>query len=149
VNDSTSKKLRRLLVVDDEPQVSIALHRALRREGYQVTVSNDPFEALGLMRKQPFDMLITDHLMPGMTGLELAKVVRDRHPDVLRVILTGQADVPMLIKAINHGEVYRFLTKPWDDTELKVTLTLAFEHLDAQREKQRSASVVQRWHASF
>jgi two-component system, probable response regulator PhcQ len=144
-----SVKPRRILVVDDEVQVTTALVRSLRREPYTVVAVDDPFEALGRLRHEPFDIVITDHLMPGMTGLELSKIIRDRHPHVLRLMLTGQPDVEMLIKAINHGEVYRFITKPWDDIELKVTLTLAFEHLDAQRSKERVSQLVQRWHASF
>jgi DNA-binding NtrC family response regulator len=84
--------------------------------------------------------------MPNMTGLDFLKLVRTRHPDTVRMMLTGHADMQTAIDAINHGEIYRFLTKPWDDTELKVTLFLAFEQLDLERENRRLLAMVRRQH---
>lgn len=145
---ATAPTSRRILLLDDEEGVTTALRRALRKEPYDITVSNDPREALAKLKIETFDMVISDHLMPGMTGLQFTTIVRDRHPDMMRLILTGQPDVEMVIKAINHGEVYRFITKPWDDLELKVTLSLAFEHLDLQRENRRLSTLVRRWSAT-
>jgi DNA-binding NtrC family response regulator len=145
----SSAKSRRILIVDDEEGVTNALKRALKREGYEITVSNDPRDALTLLKTQSFDLLISDHLMPGMTGLEFTKVVRDRYPDMLRLMLTGQSDTDMVIQAINHGEVYRFVKKPWDDLELKVTLSFAFEHLDEQRDNRRAGAKVRRLQSIF
>ncbi|MEW5738138.1 MAG: response regulator [Myxococcota bacterium] len=125
---------RRILIVDDEANVCSALRRSLGREGYQLESFTNPQEALDRMKVQPFDLVISDHLMPEMTGLEFLKRVRDRHPDAVRIILTGHADMQTAIDAINQGEIYRFLTKPWDDLELKVCVTLAFEKLDLERE---------------
>jgi len=87
-------------------------------------------------------MVISDHLMPGMTGIEFTKICRDRYPDMMRLMLTGQPDTQMVIEALNHGEVYRFITKPWDDVELKVILSLAFEQLDLTRENRRLLTLV-------
>ena len=81
-----------------------------------------------------------------MTGLEFLKLVRDRHPDTVRLMLTGHADMQTAINAINQGEIYRFLTKPWDDTELKVTLYLAFEQLELERENRGLLATVRRQH---
>jgi DNA-binding NtrC family response regulator len=142
------KTKRRILLVDDEVNITSALRRSLSREGYDLVVSNDPHEALGLMKQQKFDMVISDHLMPGMTGIQFTTLVRDRHPDTLRVILTGQPDNKMLMDAINNAEVYRFITKPWDDVQLKVLLSSAFEQLDEQRERRRLQSLVQHWTAT-
>lgn len=128
---------RRILIVDDEVHVCNALRRSLSREAYVITTSNDPTQALELMKTEKFDLVISDHLMPQMTGLEFLKVVHDRFPETIRIILTGHADMQTAIDAINHGEIYRFLTKPWDDIELKVTVTLAFEKLDLERENRR------------
>ena len=89
-------------------------------------------------------MVISDHLMPNMTGLEFLKIVRERFPDMVRLMLTGHADMQTAIDAINQGNIYRFLTKPWDDTELKVTLFLAFEQLDLERENRKLLSMVRR-----
>jgi DNA-binding NtrC family response regulator len=149
MSEVSEQSVRRILVVDDEEGVTRALQRALRREGYDITACNDPREALALLKTRRFDIVISDHLMPGMTGLELTKLVRDRYPDMLRLMLTGQPDTDLLIQAINHGEVYRFVTKPWNDVELKVTLSFAFEHLDAQREQRRVGAMVRRWNTCF
>lgn len=133
---------RRVLVVDDEEGVTQALRRSLRREGYEISTSNDPKEALQRLKTETFDLVISDHLMPGMTGTEFTKICRDRYPDMIRLMLTGQPDTQMVIKAINEGEVYRFVTKPWDDLELKVTLFMAFEQLDLMRENRRLLTLV-------
>lgn len=145
----SEKPARRVLLVDDEEHVTRALERALRKEGYEITSVNDPREALALLKTQAFDVVISDHLMPGMTGIEFTKLVRDRYPDMLRLMLTGQPDTDMVIQAINHGEVYRFVKKPWNDLELKVTLSFAFEHLDTVREQRRTSAVVRRWNSIF
>ena len=132
----------RILIVDDEENVCNALRRALRTEGYEIFVAHEPSEGLALLKQRQVDMVLSDHLMPNMTGLEFLKTVRDRHPDSVRIMLTGHADMQTAISAINHGEIYRFLTKPWDDTELKVTLHLAFEQLALERENRRLLATV-------
>jgi DNA-binding NtrC family response regulator len=126
------KPPRKILLVDDEENVLSALRRTLRREPYDILLANGPEQALELLSQHQIDLVLSDHLMPRMTGLELLKIVRNRHPSAMRLILTGHADMQTAIDAINHGEIYRFLTKPWDDTELKVTLHLAFEQLDLE-----------------
>lgn len=135
---------RIILVVDDEENVCRALRRTLRQEGYHVVTANDPARALELLKVTKVDMVISDHLMPNMTGLEFLKIVHDRHPDCMRIMLTGHADMQTAIDAINQGEIYRFLTKPWDDTELKVTIHLAFEQLELMRENRRLLTAVRR-----
>ena len=110
---------KRILIVDDEENVCHALRRSLRKEGYELFFGHEPAEGLEVLKKQPVDMVISDHLMPNMTGLEFLKLVRDRYPDVMRLILTGHADMQTAIDAINQGAIYRFLTKPWDDTDLE------------------------------
>lgn len=135
---------KRILIVDDEENVCHALRRSLRKEGYEMFFGHEPAEGLEVLKKQPVDMVISDHLMPNMTGLEFLKVVRDRYPDVMRLILTGHADMQTAIDAINQGAIYRFLTKPWDDTDLKVTLFLAFEQQDLERENRKLVSMVRR-----
>jgi two-component system, probable response regulator PhcQ len=139
-----SEQPRRILIVDDEENVCHALRRSLRKEGYQLFFGSEPAEGLALLKTQAVDMVISDHLMPNMTGLDFLKIVRDRHPDMMRLMLTGHADMQTAIDAINMGNIYRFLTKPWDDTELKVTLFLAFEQLDLERENRKLLSMVRR-----
>ena len=114
-------------MVDDDPGIRHALKRVLRREGYDFFEADGSEAALAVLSKQPIEVVLSDHRMPGMTGLELLTLVRDRFPDTIRIILTGHADLAVAIQAINQGEIYRFLTKPWDEVELKVTLFLALE----------------------
>jgi DNA-binding NtrC family response regulator len=133
---------RTILVVDDEESVRNALRRNLMREGYELSFASEPSEALEQLAQAPVDLVLSDHLMPNMTGLEFLTLVRDRYPDTVRIILTGHADMQTAIDAINRGEIYRFLTKPWDDQELQVTLRLAFEQLELKRTNRKLLAMV-------
>ncbi len=128
---------RTILIVDDDDAVRFALEMTLKSEGHTVVAANGPEQGLQILRSRPVDMVISDQTMPRMSGLEFLKLVRDRHPDVMRIMLTGNAELPTVIDAINQGEIYRFLTKPWDSTELKVMLFVAFEQLDLERENRQ------------
>ncbi len=128
---------RTILLVDDEPNICRALARSLKRDAYAVLTANEPAEGLAILKQHRVDLVISDHLMPNMTGIEFLTLVRDRHPDVMRLLLTGHADMETAIRAINEGQIYRFLTKPWDDDALKATLCIAFEHLDLERAHRR------------
>ncbi len=134
--------LRSILVVDDDDMVRSALCRTLRSAGYRVVDATSGAAALELLARAPVDVVVSDHLMPEMTGLDLLKRVHDRYPDVLRIIVTGHAEMSVAIDAINQGEVYRFITKPWDNTELKVMLHIAFEHLELDRKHRRVLAAV-------
>ncbi len=133
-----------LLVVDDEENVRKAVARALRAQGYHVRFATTGKEALALMQQDPADMILSDHMMPAMTGLELMREVRKSHPDCVRIILTGYAELGMAISAINDGEIYRFLTKPWENEELQATVRLGFERLLLERENRRLLATVKR-----
>ena len=135
---------RSILIVDDEENVRNALRRALRKEGYELHFAEGPAVALELLKTTPVDLIISDHMMPQMSGIDFLTVVRDRYPDIMRLMITGHADLETAIKAINHGEIHRFLTKPWDDVELKVTLFLAFERQDLERENRKLIAQVRR-----
>lgn len=125
---------RRILIVDDEENVCNALCRSLRKEGYELFVAHEPLTGLEILGRIPVDLIISDHLMPKMTGLEFLKLVRERYPDCIRIMLTGHVDNQTAIDAINQGQVSRFLTKPWDVAELRTIIRRAFEQLDFQRE---------------
>jgi DNA-binding NtrC family response regulator len=133
---------RIVLAVDDEENILRALRRSLSREGFKVITFNQPLEALEALKAIQPDVVLSDHLMPEMTGLEFLKIVRNRAPDTCRIMLTGHAEMQTAIDAINQGEIYRFLLKPWDDAELAVTLTLGLERLDLECENRRLASLV-------
>ena len=133
---------RRIAVVDDEENILRALSRSLAREGYQVFTFQRPADAIEALKELAPHAVVSDHLMPEMTGLEFLKVVRNRAPDTCRIMLTGHAEMQTAIDAINDGEIYRFLLKPWDDAELAMTLSLGLERLDLELENRRLAALV-------
>ncbi len=104
-----------------------ALRRVFRQENYDVVLCQDPQEALALLARESFHLLVSDYMMPGMTGGELLKRARALHPDMIRIMLTGHADVNAVIGAMKSGAVYKFILKPWDDDDLRVTVALALE----------------------
>jgi DNA-binding NtrC family response regulator len=126
-----------VLIVDDEDGVRSAIRRTLRTEPYRISEASSALEALETMKSDPPDLVVTDHLMPQMTGLELLRRMRFMHNDVARILLTGQAELETVVAAINDGEVFRFLRKPWDDTELKLSIHMALEQQRTERENRR------------
>ncbi len=115
----------RVLLVDDEPLILRALSRLLRCDSYDTLTASSGQEALEIIRGTPVQLLITDNIMPGMTGVELIRQVKQCSPDTIRIILSGQADMESVLKAINEGEAYRFVLKPWHDVDLQITVNIA------------------------
>jgi CheY-like chemotaxis protein len=129
----------RVLLVDDEQNVIAAMRRLLRREGYELFSANSASTALALLEATPVQLIISDYRMPGTTGIELLREVRKRWPATLRIILSGYSDVGTIITAVNEGEIYKFLTKPWNDEEIKLHVRRALEQFDLQEENRRMA----------
>src|SRR3990167_2631846 len=129
-DDRPANTAYRILLVDDEPNVLNALRRVFRQENYAVTMASGGQEALALLRKEPFHLMISDYMMPGMNGAELLKQVKALKPEVIRIMLTGHADTGAVMGAINEGAVYKFILKPWNDDDLRVTVALALEQFD-------------------
>ncbi|MBN2705033.1 MAG: response regulator [Deltaproteobacteria bacterium] len=111
-----------ILLVDDEEMVLKALTRTLLDPDWELLTANNGAQALALMAEHQVAAIISDQRMPGMNGLELLGEVKRRYPEVVRMVLTGYAEMNVVVKAINQGEVYRFFTKPWDGEELRRTL---------------------------
>ena len=127
---------RTLLLVDDEADVLSALKRMLRLEGYDIITATSAREGLELLSIHPVQVIISDQRMPQMSGSEFLSRVRDLHPHTVRLILSGYADLRSVTEAINHGAIYKFLTKPWDDEMLRMDLREAFRHQElAPRKK--------------
>jgi len=137
-------KKRSILIVDDEPSVITALTRSLADEGYDIHAAANAEEALRVLARTPIQVLITDEHMPGMSGTELLAVVRQRHPHIVRMMLTGRADVESAMHAVNQGEIYRFFTKPWDPYELKLSLWNGFEKYDIEEEQRLLLATIKR-----
>ena len=113
---------RAILCVDDEANVLSALARLLRKEEYRFLSAPHGEEGLDVLAREPVQVVIADQRMPGMSGVEFLKKVKALFPDTIRVVLSGTADVNVVLESINQGEIYRFITKPWNDDELKVTI---------------------------
>lgn len=133
----TASAAATILLVDDEAAVRSGLSRALHDPGYRILEAEHPKAALQLLEHETVDVIITDYVMPGMSGLEFLKIVRERFPDTARIMLTGHADLDTAVRAIQEGEIYRFLAKPCEQLELKVTVHLALEQLELTREHRR------------
>lgn len=122
-----------ILLVDDEVNILNSLRRALHGENHIVLTAGNAAEALNILQTTPVDLIISDVGMPGMNGLELLSVVKERHSNVARIVLTANNEAATVIKAVNEGEVYRFLTKPWDNEELRICIRHTLRHFDFLR----------------
>ena len=118
-----------LLVVDDEPDVCDSVHDLLRRE-FTVLKAKSADEGLQLMRTHEVQIIMTDQRMPKVTGVELLKSIRAGHPQAIRMLFTGYADVESVIAAINQGHIFKFLKKPWDPEELQQVVREAAAEYD-------------------
>lgn len=124
---------RSVLVVDDEPSICKALVRLLRRDGYQVLTADSGERALDLLALHHVQVVISDQRMPGMSGTELLDKVKSLYPDTIRVILSGYTDLNVITESVNRGAVFRFLTKPWNDDDLRAQIRNAFVHYDERK----------------
>lgn len=137
------------MIVDDEVNVLAALKRVLggigtegERLKAEIEAFDDPEEALERASDSSFDLVISDYRMPGMTGVEFLERFIEFQPNVGRLILSGYADMPGLIDAINRVQVFRFIGKPWHDIELRATVRQALQYHEVLRENQRLADLV-------
>lgn len=119
-----------ILIVDDEIDVLNSLKRQLRNEPFELMFAGSGKEALNLIEKGSIHVILTDYKMPAMNGVELLQTVKQRHPEIVRAIFSGFIDMGVLVGSINKGEVYRFITKPWDAQKLKELLHTSIEHFD-------------------
>ena len=114
-----------LLFVDDEQNILNALQRVFRKEPYKMLMTTNPIEALRLIETESLTLVISDHRMPEMSGTEFLSRVREIKPDVVRIMLTGYADIKSAVQAINESHVYRFISKPWNDDDLRLAVRAA------------------------
>ncbi|GBD95312.1 MAG TPA: response regulator [Nitrospirae bacterium] len=116
-----------LLLVDDEEGVLKAIKRVFLEENYEILTAGSADKALDIMEQKTIHLVISDYRMPGRSGAELLKDIKQRWPDTIRIMLTGHADIQSIMGAVSEGAVYKFITKPWNDEDLRLTVSLAFQ----------------------
>lgn len=126
-----------LLLVDDEPNILSSLRRLLRPTGYRTLTAESGKAGLEILEREQIDLVISDMRMPEMDGARFLEEVRTRWPHVIRLLLTGYADISSTIAAINRGEVYRYISKPWNDNDLTLVIRDALENNRLRRENER------------
>ncbi|MES2932880.1 MAG: response regulator, partial [Pseudomonadota bacterium] len=107
-----------LLCVDDEPNILSSLRRLFRAKGYRILIAESGAAGLKVLETETVDLVISDMRMPEMDGAQFLEQVRSRWPETIRLLLTGYSDIQSILDAINRGEIYRYITKPWDDNDI-------------------------------
>ncbi len=123
---SESVAAETLLIVDDEPNNLASLNRLFRREGYRVLIAPGGQQGLALLAVNSVQVIISDQRMPGMSGSEFLGIVKELYPDTIRIMLSGYTDLESVTTSVNQGAVFKFMTKPWDDDELRAIIRDAF-----------------------
>ena len=119
-----------IICVDDEPNILNAMKRSLRKEPFILKTASSGEEGLRLVQQEDPDIIISDYRMPGMTGIEFLREVKALHPSTITMILSGFADASVILESFNEGQVFRFLTKPWTDDDLKMAIRQCLIHRD-------------------
>lgn len=138
-----------ILCVDDEPGILSALRRLFRAKGFQVQIAEGGKAGLALLETQPFDLVISDMRMPEMDGAAFLEQVRLRWPDSIRLLLTGYADITSVMAAINKGEIYRYIAKPWDDNDILLIVRSALQHRLMVLEQARLQTLIKQQNAEL
>ena len=131
------KEKPKLLIVDDEKNILKSLKRLLIDIDCKIFKAESGEEGLELFEDNKFQVVISDYRMPGMTGVEFLSKVKEKYPDTIRIVLSGFADTGAIVEAINMGNIYKFIPKPWDDQNLLTTVKDAFEKYELQEENKR------------
>lgn len=126
-----------VLFVDDEPNILASLRRLFRSSGYKVLTAESGPAGLLVLEQEPVDLVVSDMRMPDMDGARFLELVRQRWPDTVRLLLTGYSDIDSILAAINRGEIYRYITKPWDDNDIMLVVRHALERRALELEKDR------------
>ncbi|NOV28779.1 HD domain-containing phosphohydrolase [Methylomonas sp. ZR1] len=139
-----SQTVANLLFVDDEPNVLKALRRLFRGAEYQVYMAESGADGLEILAQQPIDLIISDMRMPQMDGAEFLTRAAERWPNIVRILLTGYADIESTIAAVNKGKIYSYCSKPWEDNELKILVNNALEQKRLRDERRQLFDIINR-----
>lgn len=141
-DDTTQSPSATILCVDDEPSILSALRRLFRSRGFQVRVAEGGQAGLEVLASEPIDLVISDMRMPEMDGVMFLEQVRQRWPDTMRLLLTGYADITSIMGAINRGEIYRYIAKPWDDNDIILIVRSALQQRAMEQEQRRLQALI-------
>ena len=133
----TDAATQRILCVDDEPNILASLRRLFKSNGFSVRIADCAAAGLAILEQEPIDLVISDMRMPAMDGAEFLRRVRERWPQTVRILLSGQADAESIGSAFNSGEIYRFISKPWDEDDIVGQVRQALERRAFELEKAR------------
>lgn len=138
-----------LLLVDDEENILSALRRLFRPTGYHILTAPDGMQGLEVLAKESVDLVISDMRMPGMDGAKFLEEVAKRWPDTVRILLTGYSDLTSTISAVNKGRIYCYISKPWEDNDIKLAVQNALERKFLEREKRRLEELTRKQNQEF
>jgi len=141
--------VRRVLFVDDDPMILDVLRVLLAREDFEVHTARSPDDGRRILAEKPIDVLVVDAHMPRTSGVDLLREVREKYPDVVRVMLTGSGDRETAVLAVNDGAVFRFLLKPPDPVALRQALADALDHGDKKRKEAKLVRITLEQQAIF
>lgn len=126
-----------LLFVDDEPNILASLKRLFRPLGYRILTAESGHAGLKVLEQEPVDLIISDMRMPEMDGAAFLEQAAGKWPDTMRLLLTGYADMSAAIEAINKGKIFKYLSKPWDENDIKLTVERALHQRFLEQERKR------------
>lgn len=133
----------KILYVDDEVHNLQSFKATFRRE-YSIFIADSGAKGLEIFQNEDIDLILTDQRMPGMTGIEFLVEAQKINPEPIRILITGYSDINAVIDAINRGQVYRYLNKPWVEDELKATINSAFEVFTLRKENKELIEKLER-----
>ncbi len=133
---------KRVLIVDDDHSILKTIVRTLHDEDYEVLTADSAMKAKAVIESKKVHLIISDVVMPNTSGTKLLAWVRLHYPDIVRTLFTGQADLNVVMRAVNEGEIYRFFIKPWDTVELKLSIRLGLEKYELENERRLLFDIV-------
>lgn len=139
-----------VLFVDDEKLITNSLRRGLVDEKYRKFFANSGEDALKVLERESISVLVTDMKMPGMNGLELLKIVKEKYPDIIRIVLSGYTQLPQVLVTVNQGEIFKFVTKPWDlENEFKFIIREAIDYFNFKDEQRKAKEALETKNTTF
>ena len=132
-----------ILVVDDEDAILESIELTLGAE-YRVFTAQSAEQGLAILDREEIALVISDQVMPGMRGVEFLEKVIERNPRAIRILLTGYSDMPSLVRAINEGRIYRYIAKPWEPDELRISVKRGLEVYALSSENAQLAAALAR-----